>query len=61
MKMTVAKICSSLMLMMLLWIGNIGRVVCVELTDKKQTKMKESWFPGLVVSPNAQVRRELII
>ena len=30
-------------------------MVCVELTDKKQTKMRESWFPGLVVSPNAQV------
>ena len=29
--------------------------MCVEVTDKKQTKSKENWFPGLVVAPNAQV------
>lgn len=32
---------------------NIGKVVCVETESKK--KDKERWFPGLVVSPNAQV------
>ncbi|KAK6635234.1 hypothetical protein RUM44_000485 [Polyplax serrata] len=32
--------------------ANIGKVVCVELGDKK--KVKDNWFPGLVVSPNAQ-------
>ena len=39
-------------------IGSIGRVVCVEVTDKKQTKTKENWFPGLVVAPNAQVKKK---
>ncbi|KAK0181893.1 hypothetical protein PV327_000077 [Microctonus hyperodae] len=29
----------------------IGRVVCVELGDKKK---KDNWFPGLVVAPTAQ-------
>lgn len=29
----------------------IGRVVCVELGDKKK---KDYWFPGLVVAPTAQ-------
>ncbi|XP_055909434.1 AT-rich interactive domain-containing protein 4B [Eupeodes corollae] len=33
---------------------NIGKVVCVESTDSKK-KDKEKWFPGLVVSPTAQV------
>ncbi|KAL0270093.1 UNVERIFIED_CONTAM: hypothetical protein PYX00_007613 [Menopon gallinae] len=32
--------------------ADIGKVVCVELGDKK--KVKDNWFPGLVVSPNAQ-------
>lgn len=30
----------------------MGKVVCVELGDKK--KQKDNWVPGLVVSPNAQ-------
>lgn len=32
--------------------AEIGKVVCVELGDKK--KSKDNWFPGLVVAPNAQ-------
>lgn len=32
--------------------------MCVEVTDKKQTKTKENWFPGLVVAPNAQVKKK---
>ena len=32
----------------------IGRVVCVEVTDKKTSKARENWFPGLVVAANAQ-------
>ena len=31
----------------------IGSVVCVEVPDKKSSKSKENWFPGLVVSPYA--------
>lgn len=31
---------------------DIGKIVCVEVGDKK--KGKEPWFPGLVVSPAAQ-------
>ena len=31
---------------------NIGKVVCVEVSEKK--KGKESWFPGLIVAPTAQ-------
>ncbi|KAK7074649.1 DNA- binding [Halocaridina rubra] len=34
------------------WEADIGKVVCVELGDKK--KMKDNWFPGLVVAPTAQ-------
>ncbi|XP_014218610.1 AT-rich interactive domain-containing protein 4B isoform X2 [Copidosoma floridanum] len=30
----------------------IGKVVCVELSNDK--KKKDNWFPGLIVSPNAQ-------
>lgn len=30
----------------------IGKVVCVELSGDK--KKKDNWFPGLIVSPNAQ-------
>lgn len=30
----------------------IGKVVCVEMGDKKKTK--DNWFPALVVSPSAQ-------
>jgi len=32
--------------------ADTGKVVCVELGDKK--KAKDNWFPGLVVSPTAQ-------
>lgn len=31
---------------------DIGKVVCVEVGDKKKTK--DNWFPALVVSPSAQ-------
>ncbi len=31
---------------------NIGKIVCVEVSDKK--KGKETWFPGLIVAPTAQ-------
>lgn len=31
-----------------------GKVVCVEYGDKRSAKLKDLWFPGLVVSPNAQ-------
>jgi len=31
---------------------DIGKVVCVEITDKK--KSKDNWFPALVVAPNCQ-------
>lgn len=31
---------------------DMGKVVCVEIGDKK--KSKDNWFPGLVVAPNAQ-------
>ena len=34
------------------WEADIGKVVCVELGDKK--KQKDNWFPGLVVAPTAQ-------
>lgn len=30
----------------------VGRVVCVEASDKKRNK--DNWFPGLVVMPSAQ-------
>lgn len=29
-----------------------GKVVCVEATDKK--KIRDNWFPGLVVAPTSQ-------
>lgn len=32
--------------------ADIGKVVCVEISDKK--KLKDNWFPGLVVAPTAQ-------
>ncbi|XP_039283337.1 microtubule-associated protein futsch isoform X3 [Nilaparvata lugens] len=32
--------------------ADIGKVVCVEMSDKK--KQKDNWFPGLVVAPTAQ-------
>jgi len=32
---------------------DIGKVVCVEVTDKK--KGKDNWFPGVIVSPVSQV------
>lgn len=35
------------------YMSSIGRVVCVENTDKKSSKAKETWFPALVVSPSA--------
>jgi Ras-related protein Rab-1A len=31
---------------------DIGKVVCVEVTDKK--KSKDNWFPALIVTPSAQ-------
>lgn len=31
---------------------NIGKIVCVEVSEKK--KGKETWFPGLIVAPTAQ-------
>jgi Ras-related protein Rab-1A len=45
--------------------ADIGKVVCVELGDKK--KQKDNWFPGLVVAPTAQdtvrirVREEYLV
>jgi len=30
----------------------IGKVVCVEVSDKK--KVKDNWFPGLIVAPTSQ-------
>eukprot|EP00090_Calanus_glacialis_P010468 TRINITY_DN18857_c0_g1_i1.p1 TRINITY_DN18857_c0_g1~~TRINITY_DN18857_c0_g1_i1.p1 ORF type:complete len:1601 (-),score=506.46 TRINITY_DN18857_c0_g1_i1:766-5568(-) len=36
------------------YISKLGTVVCVEVSDKKSTKSRENWFPGLVVSPHAQ-------
>ncbi len=35
------------------YIQNIGRVVCVENTDKKGGKSRETWFPALIVAPSA--------
>uniref|UniRef100_A0A1B6HE02 ARID domain-containing protein n=1 Tax=Homalodisca liturata TaxID=320908 RepID=A0A1B6HE02_9HEMI len=32
--------------------ADIGKVVCVEISEKK--KQKDNWFPGLVVAPTAQ-------
>lgn len=34
------------------YIMEVGRVVCVEASDKKRNK--DNWFPGLVVIPSAQ-------
>lgn len=31
---------------------DIGKVICVETHDKK--KIKDNWFPGLIVSFNVQ-------
>uniref|UniRef100_A0A8D8ZI51 AT-rich interactive domain-containing protein 4B n=1 Tax=Cacopsylla melanoneura TaxID=428564 RepID=A0A8D8ZI51_9HEMI len=31
---------------------DIGKVVCVEVSEKKKTR--DNWFPGLIVAPNAQ-------
>jgi len=31
---------------------DIGKVICVESNDKK--KIRDNWFPGLVVAPTAQ-------
>jgi len=36
------------------YISKLGTVVCVEVSDKKSTKSRENWFPGLVVSPHSQ-------
>ena len=36
------------------YISKLGSVVCVEVTDKKSSKAKENWFPGLIVSPHSQ-------
>lgn len=32
--------------------ADIGKVVCVEISEKK--KQKDNWFPGLVVAPTSQ-------
>lgn len=32
---------------------NIGKVVCVEVTETKKKSSKETWFPALVVAPTA--------
>lgn len=32
--------------------NDIGKVVCVESNDKK--KIRDNWFPGLIVAPTAQ-------
>jgi len=32
---------------------DIGKVVCVKLNNNKK-KLKDNWFPGLIVSPTAQ-------
>ncbi len=34
------------------YISNIGRVVCVENTEKKKSS-RETWFPALIVAPSA--------
>ncbi|XP_075223778.1 AT-rich interaction domain hat-trick isoform X3 [Lycorma delicatula] len=45
--------------------ADIGKVVCVEISEKK--KQKDNWFPGLVVAPTAQdtvrihVREEYLV
>ena len=31
----------------------MGKIVCVESTDKKKNS-KDSWFPALIVCPSAQ-------
>lgn len=31
-----------------------GKVICVDYDDKRTTKLKDLWFPGLIVSPTAQ-------
>ena len=36
------------------YISKLGSVVCVEVADKKSSKAKENWFPGLIVSPHSQ-------
>ena len=41
------------------YISKLGSVVMVEVSDKKNTKTKENWFPGLVVSPHAQDQRKI--
>jgi len=41
------------------YITKLGSVVCVEMADKKTTKVKENWFPGLIVSPHAQDQRKI--
>ena len=41
------------------YISKLGTVVCVEVTDKKSSKAKENWFPGLVVSPHSQDQEKI--
>lgn len=31
---------------------DIGKVICVESNDKK--KIRDNWFPGLIVTPKSQ-------
>lgn len=35
---------------------DIGKVICVEITDSKKKGTKETYFPGLVVLPSPQIR-----
>ncbi|XP_063698426.1 AT-rich interactive domain-containing protein 4B isoform X2 [Culicoides brevitarsis] len=34
--------------------ANIGKVICVEMSETKKKSSKENWFPALVVAPTAQ-------
>lgn len=44
---------------------DMGKVICAEYHDKK--KIKNNWFPGLIVSPKAQtaikinVKKEYVV
>lgn len=34
--------------------SDCGNVICVDYGDKRSAKLKDVWFPGLIVSPTAQ-------
>ena len=36
-----------------------GKVICVDYDDKRATKLKDLWFPGLIVSPAAQENNKI--